>query len=81
MQTLSVQISDSYMRQFMNFVNNCNSNITVKKDKNLELDSYFYERQKELYQIRYDIKNGKMEMLSQEQYEEEIEQFFLKLEK
>lgn len=81
MQTLSVEIQDSYMQQFMNFVKNSHSNITVAKDKNLELDPYFYERQQELHQIRDDVKSGKMEMLSEEQYEEEIAQFFSELEK
>ena len=37
MQTLSVQIQDSYMQQFMNFVKESHSNITVSKDKNLDL--------------------------------------------
>jgi len=81
MQTLSVQIEDSYMQQFMNFVKESHSNITVSKDKNFEIDPYFYERQKELHQIRADVKSGKMKMLSEEQYEKEIEQFFLELEK
>jgi len=81
MQTLSIQIQDSYMQQFMNFVKESHSNITVSKDKNLEIDPYFYERQKELHQIRADIKSGKMEMLSEEQYEKEIEDFFSELEK
>ena len=53
----------------------------MQEDKNLALDPYFYERQKELHQTRADIKSGKMEMLSQEQYEEEIEAFFNTLEK
>ncbi len=81
MQTLSIQIQDSYMQQFMNFVNESHSNITVTKDKNLELDPYFYERKRELEQIRADVKSGKMEMLSEEQYEREIEEFFSELEK
>ncbi len=66
MQTLSIQIQDSYMQQFMNFVKESHSNITVAKDKNLELDSYFYERQKELHKTREDIKNGNIEMVSHE---------------
>jgi len=81
MQTLSIQIQDSYMQQFMNFVKESHSNITITKDKNLEIDPYFYERQKELHQIRADVKSGKMEMLSEEQYEKEIEHFFSELEK
>jgi hypothetical protein len=76
MQTLSVQIQDDYMQQFMNFVKNSHSNITISKDKNLEFDPYFYERKKDLEQIIEDSENGKMEMLSQEQYDQEMEIFF-----
>jgi len=81
MQILSIQIQDSYMQQFMNFVKESHSNITVSKDKNLEIDPYFYERKRELHQIRADVKSGKMEMLSEEQYEKEMEHFFSELEK
>ena len=76
MQTLSVQIQDDYMQQFMNFVKNSHSNITISKDKNLEIDPYFYERKKDLEQIIEDSEKGTMEMLSQEQYEQEMEIFF-----
>jgi len=76
MQTLSIQIQDSYMQQFMNFVQESHSNITVSKDKNLEIDPYFYERKRELEQIIEDSENGTMEMLSQEQYETEMQIFF-----
>jgi len=81
MQNIAIQVQDEYVNDFMNYVNNHSDNITIKKDKNLEFDPYFYERQKELHNIRADIKSGKMEMLSAEQYEKEIEQFFLELEK
>lgn len=76
MQTLSVQIQDEYMQQFMNFVKNSHSNITISKDKNLDIDPYFYERKKDLEQIIEDSENGTMEMLSQEQYDQEMEIFF-----
>jgi hypothetical protein len=66
MQTLSVQIEDCYMQQFMKFVKESHSNIIVSKDKNLNLDPCFYERQKELHQIRNDIKSGNIEMVSHE---------------
>ncbi|MGD9719187.1 MAG: hypothetical protein AB7U24_08105 [Sulfurimonadaceae bacterium] len=76
MQTLSVQVQDDYMQQFMNFVKNSHSNVTLLKDKNLEFDPYFYERKKDLEQIIEDSENGTMEMLSQEQYDQEMEIFF-----
>ena len=64
MQTLSIQIQDSYMQQFMNFVKESHSNITISKDKNLELDPYFYERQKELHKDLEEVESGKAEMIS-----------------
>ena len=36
---------------------------------------------KSFIKIRADVKSGKMEMLSEEQYEKEIEEFFSELEK
>lgn len=52
------------------------SNIIVMNNEKLNFDPYFDERQKELHQIRAEIKNGNMEMLSEKQYEQEIEAFF-----
>ena len=76
MQTLSVQVQDDYIQQFMDFVKNSHSNVTISKDKNLELDPYFYEKKKDLEQIIEDSENGTMEMLSQEQYDQEMQIFF-----
>jgi len=81
MQTMAVQIQDNYVQNFMSYVNNHSENITIEKDRNLELDPYFYERQKKLHQIRNDVKNGNMRLLSQEESDNEIELFFKELEK
>jgi len=64
MRTLSVQIQDDYMQQFMNFVKNSHSNIIIAKDKNLELDPYFYERQKQLHQDLEEVESSNAEMIS-----------------
>ena len=80
MQTLAVQIQDNYMQDFINYVNSHSESITISKDKNLELDPYFYERKKKLHQIRNDIHNGKMRLLTQEESDDEIELFFKELE-
>jgi len=66
MQKISVQIQDNYLQSFMNYVDNNSENITISKDKNLDLVPYFYERQKELHQIRDEIKNSQIEMVSHE---------------
>jgi hypothetical protein len=76
MQTLSVQVQDNYIQNFMSYVNNHSENITISKDRNLEIDPYFYERKQDLEQIIEDSENGTMEMLSQEQYEKEMKIFF-----
>jgi hypothetical protein len=80
MQTLAVQIEDSYIQNFMTYVNNHSEDITISKDINLELDPYFYERKKKLHQIRYDVHNGEMRLLTQEESDNEIELFFKELE-
>lgn len=81
MQTLSVQVHDDYMQQFMNFVKNSHSNIIISKDKNLELDPYFYERQKELHQIKNDIDNGKIQMVENDDLWSDIDNFVDTLQK
>ena len=60
----------------MSYVNNHSESITVSKDKNLEFDPYFYKRKKDLEQIIEDSENGTIELLSQEQYDKEMEIFF-----
>lgn len=80
MQTISIQIQDNYVNDFMNYVDNNSQNITIAKDKNLEIDPYFYDRRKKLHQIRNDVKNGKMKLLTQEESDTEIELFFQELE-
>ena len=81
MQTISVQIQDDYVQSFIDYVNSHSENITISNDKSLEYDPYFHERQKKLQQIRSDIKNENMRLLSQEESDIEIELFFQELEK
>ncbi|NKQ40146.1 MAG: hypothetical protein HF962_01065 [Sulfurovum sp.] len=88
MQTIQLKVDDSSVGIVMTLIENLKKDL-VKEVKivdsstreNLDLDPYFYERQKELQQTRADIKDGSMEMLSEAQYEEEIEQFFSHIEK
>ena len=81
MKTIPVQIQDNYLSDFMSYINNHSENITISQNKNLELDPYFYERQEKLHQIRNDVQNGNMRLLSQEESDDEIELFFKELEK
>ncbi len=79
MQTVTVNIQDGFMQDFLTIVEHYKDKIQVQKDKNLEYDPYFYERQKQLKQDIEDIESGKIEMLSQEQYDNEMEDFFSEL--
>jgi hypothetical protein len=81
MQTLSVQIQDSYIQQFMNFVNNSHSKVTIKKDKNLEYDPCFYERKQQLQKDMDDIDSGEIKMINNEDFWDEIDSFTESLQK
>ena len=76
MQTMAVEIQDSYVQDFISYVKSHSENITITKDENLEYDPYYYERKKELEQVIEESENGTMEMLSQEQYDDEMTIFF-----
>ena len=60
MQILTIEVKDDFMAEFMKMIDSVKDNVTVKKDKNLELDPYFYERQKDLLKTMDDIESGKM---------------------
>jgi len=79
MQTLAVQIQNSYVQNFMSYVNSHSENITIVKDKNLEYDPYFYERQKELHQIKNDIDNGKIQMIENDDFWSDIDRNTIKI--
>ncbi len=64
MHTLTIKVQDDFMQDFLNFVNKKKDSIYKEKDENLAYDPYFYERQDELHQLRTNIKNGTVEMVS-----------------
>jgi len=70
MQNIAIQVQDDYIQDFMKYVNNHSENITVIKDANLEFDSYFYDRKRELQQIRDNIKSGKSTLISFDDFED-----------
>jgi len=79
MHMLAVEVQDSFFQEFLKIIEPYKDKIQVKKDKILEYDPYFYERQKQLQQDINDIDSGKIEMLSQEQYDNEMNSFFTEL--
>jgi len=79
MQTLTINIQDGFIEDFLSIVEHYKGKIQIQKDKNLEYDPYFYERKQQLQQDVSDIESGKIAMLSQEQYHKEMNDFFKKL--
>jgi len=79
MQTLTINIQDGFLQDFLSIVEQYKGKIQIQEDKNLEYDPYFYERKQQLQQDISDIDSGKIEMLSQEQYDEEMNSFFTEL--
>jgi anthranilate/para-aminobenzoate synthase component II len=78
MQTLILQVRDSFVPNLLNILSQFKNEVKIK-DKNLEYDPYFYERKQDLEQIILDSENGQMELLSQEQYDNEMRTFFQNL--
>ena len=64
MHTLTIQVQDSVFQEFLSFISKRKESIEIKQDKNLELDPYFYERQKQLHQDLEEVESGKAEMIS-----------------
>ena len=72
MHTLTLQVQDSVFNEFLNFISLRKETIEIIKDKNFELDSYFYERQKELHQDLKEVESGNAEMISHDNLWENI---------
>jgi len=81
MHTLTVNIQDSVFQEFLNFVSKRKETIKITKDTNLEYDSYFYERKKQLQQDMDDIDNGKVKMINNEDFWDDIDSFTQSLQK
>lgn len=67
MQTLKIDLEDNKVDILLNVIKNLKDDVikgytlSPSIDKNLENDSYFYERQKDLHILRDDIKSNKIE--------------------
>ncbi|MFP4333382.1 MAG: hypothetical protein ACLFQJ_08775 [Campylobacterales bacterium] len=72
MQTMTVKIHESFMDEFIDFAKSHSDMIELSLDDKLSDDSYFYERQKKLHQIKADITNGKSNLITLEQLEERV---------
>jgi len=46
MRTLTLEVEDNFLPNLLDYLKQFQSNVKICKDKNLEHDPYFYERQK-----------------------------------
>ena len=81
MQTLTVNIQDNFVQDFLTIIDHYKDKIQLKKDKNLEYDPYFYERKKQLQQDMDDIDSGKVKMINNEDFWNDIDNFTQSLQK
>ena len=81
MQTLTLQVQDNFVPNLLNLLKEFKNEVTIKKDKNLEYDPYFYDRQKQLQQDIDDIDNGKVKMINNTDFWNDIDSFTESLQK
>ncbi len=81
MQTITLNIQDSFLQDFLAIIEHYKDKIQLQNDKNLEYDPFFYLRQKQLQQDIDDIDSGKVKMISNEDFWNNIDNFTQKLQK
>lgn len=81
MQTLILQVQDNFVPNLLNLLKEFKNEVTIKKDKNLEYDPYFYERQKQIQEDINDIDSGKVKMINNTDFWNDIDNFTESLQK
>ncbi|MEN5387130.1 hypothetical protein ABE179_04230 [Aliarcobacter skirrowii] len=80
MKTLTIDIQDSFLKEFLNFVQKSQNKILVRNSSDYE-DIYFDDRKKQLQKIREDIKDGKEKLYSIDEFEKRFDLFEKEIDK
>ena len=80
MKTLTIDIQDSFLKEFLNFVQKNQNKISVRNSSDYE-DIYFDDRKKQLQKIREDIKDGKEKLYSIDEFEKRFDLFEKEIDK
>ena len=80
MKTLTIDIQDSFLKEFLNFVQKNQNKILVRNSSYYE-DIYFDDRKKQLQKIREDIKDGKEKLYSIDEFEKRFDLFEKEIDK
>ena len=62
-------------KKYKDLQENMEATFVVMYEENRNEDSYFNERKKQLHQLRDEIKNGKMKMYDEDEFEQEMDEF------
>ncbi|HRM99926.1 MAG TPA: hypothetical protein PKY07_03750 [Aliarcobacter cryaerophilus] len=80
MKTLTIDIQDSFLKEFLNFVQKSQNKILVRNSSDYE-DIYFDDRKKQLQKIRENIKDGKEKLYSIDEFEKRFDLFEKEIDK
>jgi hypothetical protein len=80
MQTLTIKIKDDLVAEVMNVLEQFKDSIQITKDKNLELDPYFYERQDKLHKIMDKMDKNSSNLTNFEDFEIKMDKLEKELE-
>jgi len=80
MQTLTIQVKDDLVAEVMNALEKFKDNVKIIKDKNLELDPYFYERREKLHKIMNKIDNEQSKLTDFGEFEIKMDKLEKELE-
>ena len=80
MKTLTIDIQDSFLKEFLNFVQKNQNKILVRNSSDYE-DIYFDDRKKQLQKRREDIKDGKEKLYSIDEFEKRFDLFEKEIDK
>ncbi len=80
MQTLTIKVKDDLVTEVMTALEQFKDSIQVTKDKNLELDPYFYERQDKLHKIMDKMDKNSSNLTNFEDFEIKMDKLEKELE-
>ena len=80
MKTLTVDIQDNFIQEFLNFVEKSQNKVKLHENSGLEKDIYFYQRKEELHNIRKQVKENSNQLSSIDSIEKKFDTFEKNLE-
>ncbi|KIM12857.1 MAG: hypothetical protein KU38_03775 [Sulfurovum sp. FS08-3] len=80
MQTLIVNVEESFIQDFLRIIEGYKDKIKLQKNPDWVQDPYFYQRQEQLQKTLEAIDSGKMKIYSDQESQKQIDALFERLE-